>query len=57
VSTVKVAISATIEVDVEGWDMDYGTGTEAPAIREDVKRYLHSLIHECNGNMTVVKWK
>ena len=54
---IKVSISATIEVDPETWDMNYGTGTQATAIKEDVKRYVHSLITEsADGNMTVVKW-
>jgi hypothetical protein len=52
---IKVALNITVEVDAEGWEMDYGVaGTQA--IREDAKRYIHSLINEsADGNMTVVK--
>lgn len=53
---IKVAISATLEVDAEGWDMDYGTGLEAPEIRHDVKAAVHSLLNEYNDSMSVVKW-
>lgn len=53
---VKVAINMTIEVDAEGWNMDYGTGTGAAAIRSDVKSAIHSLIHEYNDSLRVVKF-
>lgn len=54
---VKVAVSVTLEVDAEGWDMDYGCGTAAQAIRSDVTSAVHSLLNEYNDSMRVVKWK
>lgn len=38
--TQKVTFSVTIEVDVEGWDMAYATGTSAKEIRDDVRAYF-----------------
>lgn len=52
-TTIKVRINFTVEVDADGWEMDYGvTGAD---LRDDVKAYIRSLINEANGNMTVSK--
>lgn len=56
-SKVKVAIIVTLEVDADGWNMDYGCGTEAAAIRQDVKGAVNSLLNEYNDSMTVVKFQ
>lgn len=50
---MKVKIEFTIDIDPEIWDLNYGTGTDAKAVREDVKRYaFHTItehIREANG--------
>ena len=53
----RITITATLEVDVEGWDGDYGTGTSATEIRKDVKAYAQSLLSESNENWKVVSFK
>jgi hypothetical protein len=35
---MKVKITVTVDIDPEVWDLNYGTGTSAKAIREDVQR-------------------
>lgn len=50
----RVSISVTVEVDVDGWEQDYGV-TGAQDIRQDVKAYVDSVIRECNPNLKVVK--
>ena len=52
----RVRVSITVEVDVEGWEQEYGVhGTQA--IREDVRSYLDSVIRECNDNLTITEVK
>ena len=51
---MKVRISLTVEVDAEGWDMDYGTGTSAKAVREDVQAWVVNTILQSNDNLTAV---
>lgn len=49
----RVRISVTVEVDVQGWEQNYGvSGTQE--IREDVRGYLDSVVRECNENLTIV---
>jgi hypothetical protein len=55
--TIRVAISVTLEVNREGWDMNYGTGLDANAIREDVKAWTHSLLSESSDSLKVVAFK
>lgn len=52
---LTMAVNVTIEVDAEGWDMDYGTGLDQAKIREDVKAYVRSLINESASNNLTVK--
>jgi hypothetical protein len=35
---MKVKVTVTVDIDPEVWDLNYGTGTSAKAIREDVQR-------------------
>jgi hypothetical protein len=39
---MKVRVSFTVEIDREAWSMNYGTGLDARAIREDVQNYVES---------------
>lgn len=50
---IKVRIAVTVEVDMHGWIMDYGTHRDD--VREDVKTYVENVVRECNENLTVVK--
>jgi len=52
---VKVAVTLSIEVDADGWEMDYGV-SGASAIRADVKLYLKTAI-EGLGNIQEVSVK
>ena len=44
-STIKVKISYTVEVDCDDWETNYGV-SGAAEIREDVKAYIRSLIND-----------
>jgi hypothetical protein len=41
---MKVRVEVTLEVDPEVWDLNYGTGTEARFVREDVKSYVQNMV-------------
>jgi hypothetical protein len=50
----RVRVSITVEVDVQGWEQDYGvSGTQE--IREDVRNYLDSVVRECNDNLSITE--
>jgi hypothetical protein len=53
----RVTITATLEVDVEDWNNDYGNGTSATEIRQDVKAYAKNLLQQSNDNWNVVSFK
>jgi hypothetical protein len=53
----RITITATLEVDVEGWDADYGNGTSTTEIRQDVKAYAQNLLQQSNDNWKVVSFK
>jgi hypothetical protein len=37
---MKVSVTLSLDVDPAAWDLAYGTGTEAKAVREDVRQYV-----------------
>lgn len=39
---LRVRVSFTVEIDREAWNMNYGTGTDAAAIRADVQTYIEN---------------
>lgn len=41
---MKVAITLTLDIDPETWDLMYGTGTTATEVRADVKRYVREQV-------------
>lgn len=41
---MKVSITLSVDVDVDAWDLAYGTGTKAKAVREDVRQYVLALV-------------
>lgn len=41
---MKVNVNITVDIDPVIWDRNYGTGTEAKFVREDVKSYLYQLV-------------
>lgn len=47
---MKVTINLTVEVDTEGWTLDYGVEGKA-AIRADVKEYVMNVILQSNENL------
>jgi hypothetical protein len=47
--TMKVRVVLTLEVNVEGWMMDYGIPKSE--VREDVVSYVRTLMHEVNQNI------
>jgi hypothetical protein len=46
---MKVSMTVTFTIDPEAWDQAYGTGTDAAAIREDVRDYFTNYLRESNG--------
>jgi hypothetical protein len=50
---VKVKVSFTLEVDVEGWMRDYGLLKED--VREDVQSWARTQLQEANENVEVVR--
>jgi hypothetical protein len=50
-NTMNVKISLTLEVNVEGWMMDYGM--DRAEVREDVKSFVQTLLQEANHNFEV----
>lgn len=45
-STVRVAINLTVEIDAENWNMAYGTGVEPAAVRADVRLSVESAVRD-----------
>ena len=45
-ATMKVRVTLSIEVDVEAWNLAYGTGS-ATAIRQDVADYVVAQVQGC----------
>ena len=43
---MKVRVTLSLNVDPEAWDLAYGTGTDAAAVREDVKSYVVTYIQQ-----------
>ena len=43
-TTVKVAISFTVEIDREAWEANYGGCETAAEFRTDVKRYVEDTV-------------
>lgn len=39
---MKVRVTMTVDIDPEAWDLNYGTGTDAAAVREDVRTYIEN---------------
>ena len=35
----KISMKIVVELDEELWDADYGTGTDAASVKEDVRQY------------------
>ena len=48
---MKVSVTVVLEVDTEGWALDYGVEGKA-AIRADVKEYVRHTLYECNDNFS-----
>lgn len=46
---MKVRVELTLEVNVEGWIMDYGM--DKKEVREDVKSWVQTLMQEANHNI------
>ena len=44
---MKVRVAMTVEVDPEAWDLMYGCGTDAKAVREDVQTYFTGYVESC----------
>lgn len=42
---MKVKFDTTVDIDPELWDMNFGTGTQAKDVREDVRSALTSAVH------------
>lgn len=49
---MRLRFAITVDVDVKGWERDYGVSTENGMLREDVQNYLTSVVLECNDNIT-----
>lgn len=49
--TMKVRVIMTLDVNVEGWMVDYGIPKSE--VREDVVSYVRTLMHEANHNIEV----
>ena len=41
---MRVKITLTVNIDPDAWDLNYGTGTSAKAIREDVQTYIETTV-------------
>jgi hypothetical protein len=41
---MKVKITLTVDIDPAAWDLNYGTGTSAKDIREDVKSHCEGTV-------------
>jgi hypothetical protein len=39
-STIKVPVTLTLDIDPQMWDLAFGTGTDEAAVRDDVRAYL-----------------
>jgi hypothetical protein len=53
----RISVSVTLEVDPEEWDREYGNGSSAKEVREDVKGYVKNLLQQSNDSLTVVSFK
>lgn len=42
---MKVRMIVTLEVDPEKWDSNYGTGSEAKKVREDVVSWVENSLN------------
>jgi hypothetical protein len=52
---MKVKIEITVAVDPVAWDETYGTGSDGPAVRDDVKRWAaNTLSHHPDGLVELV---
>lgn len=52
---MKVRVGFTVEIDPEAWDLNYGTGTEAAVIREDVRTYIEQGARDQLAGVGVLK--
>lgn len=43
--TTRVRISLLVEVDVDGWALDYGLEAKPNIVRRDVKDYFENTVH------------
>lgn len=41
-----VTVTLDIVLDPADWDMNYGTGTDAIEVRDDVRTYVSNAVHE-----------
>lgn len=46
---MKIKVEMTLEVNVEGWIMDYGI--DKKEVREDVKSWVETFMQEANHNI------
>ncbi|BDZ52387.1 hypothetical protein GCM10025867_46280 (plasmid) [Frondihabitans sucicola] len=51
---MKIKIELTINVDPEDWSRSYGTGTDAKAVRNDVKSWVRGWVSEHPENLIEV---
>jgi hypothetical protein len=50
---MKVRVTLTIPIDADSWQASYGTAPED--IREDVKDYVDSIVHEHLGSLGLLE--
>lgn len=50
----KVKFEVTFEVDVEDWNLNYGTET-VREVQKDVREYLRNLAHDDQGGLEYLK--
>ena len=53
---IKVAITLTVEVDADGWELDYGV-SGAAEIRKDVKAYVRNVVQSSSENLEILPSK
>ena len=44
---MKIGVVLTVEVDPEAWALEYGTGTTASEVRQDVRDYVLNMVQQC----------
>ena len=49
---MKVRVTFTLEVDTEGWTLDYGVEGNA-AIREDVREWVKNVLDQSSDNIRI----